>query len=92
MNWLTTIWASFISLALTSTGVCFLMWLPLNTMLVEGSWEISRKPKVALENEVQRREMANEYLRVLGLHDCELDYGFLRELVGRHVATFAFRA
>lgn len=37
-----------------------------------------------------RSEMVNEYLRVLSLHDYELDYGFLCELVGRHVAAFAF--
>lgn len=37
-----------------------------------------------------RSEMVNEYLRTLNLHDCELDYRFLCEVVGRHVATFAF--
>lgn len=37
-----------------------------------------------------RIEMVNEYLRALDLHDCTLDYEFLYELVGRHVATFAF--
>jgi N-hydroxyarylamine O-acetyltransferase len=39
---------------------------------------------------VQRREMVDEYLQVLDLHDRELDYGFLCELAERHVATFAF--
>jgi N-hydroxyarylamine O-acetyltransferase len=34
--------------------------------------------------------MVDEYLRVLNLRDRELDHGFLCELVGRHVATFAF--
>lgn len=50
----------------------------------------SRQPISALESVVQRNEMVNEYLRVLDLHDCELDYRFLCEVVGRHVATFAF--
>ena len=39
---------------------------------------------------MSRSKMVNEYLRALDLHDCELDYGFLCELVGRHVATFPF--
>ena len=39
---------------------------------------------------VQRREMVDEYLRALGLDGRDLDLGFLGDLVGRHVATFAF--
>lgn len=35
-------------------------------------------------------EMVTDYLRALGLQDCKLGFGFLRELVRRHVATFAF--
>jgi N-hydroxyarylamine O-acetyltransferase len=34
--------------------------------------------------------MVHEYLRALDLRDCEFGYGFLCELVKRHVATFAF--
>ncbi len=39
---------------------------------------------------MQRSEMVGDYLRALNLDDCELDFEFLREVVGRHVATFAF--
>lgn len=39
---------------------------------------------------MQRNEMVREYLRALDIDDCELDFGFLREVVRRHVATFAF--
>ena len=39
---------------------------------------------------VRRREMVNEYLRALGLHGQGVDFGFLSDLVARHVATFAF--
>lgn len=37
-----------------------------------------------------RSEMVDDYLRTLNLDDCELDFEFLKEVVGRHVATFAF--
>lgn len=37
-----------------------------------------------------RSEMVNDYLQTLNLDDCELDFEFLREAVGRHLATFAF--
>lgn len=39
---------------------------------------------------MRRSETVTEYLRTLDLHDHELGFGFLRELVRRHVATFAF--
>jgi len=39
---------------------------------------------------MERREMVREYLQALGLHGRELDFGFLSDVVARHVATFAF--
>ncbi len=39
---------------------------------------------------VQRREMVRRYLQTLNLQDYDLDFGFLSDLVRRHVATFAF--
>ena len=39
---------------------------------------------------MERSEMVREYLRALGLHNRELDFAFLGDLVARHVATFAF--
>jgi len=39
---------------------------------------------------MERREMVREYLQVLGLHGRGLDFGFLSDVVARHVATFAF--
>lgn len=37
-----------------------------------------------------RSELVDEYLRTLNLDGCELNFEFLKEVVGRHVATFAF--
>lgn len=37
-----------------------------------------------------RREMVREYLHVLGLHSNDVNFDILREVVTRHVATFAF--
>jgi N-hydroxyarylamine O-acetyltransferase len=39
---------------------------------------------------LQRREMVSEYLQALDLSGRDLDIEFLKLLVGRHVATFAF--
>ncbi len=39
---------------------------------------------------MERSEMVREYLLALGLHGRELDFGFLKDVVARHVATFAF--
>lgn len=39
---------------------------------------------------MERREMVREYLQALGLHGREMDFGFLGDVVARHVATFAF--
>lgn len=43
-----------------------------------------------LKRVMERPGMIQEYLRTLSLHDRELDFAFLRDLVARHVATFAF--
>ena len=39
---------------------------------------------------MQRSEMVSAYLQALNLEDCELDFEFLRKVVERHVANFAF--
>ncbi|MDX2494384.1 MAG: arylamine N-acetyltransferase [Desulfuromusa sp.] len=39
---------------------------------------------------IKRSEMVQAYLQALGLYGRELDFSFLKDLVGRHVATFAF--
>ena len=39
---------------------------------------------------MERREMVREYLQALGLRGRKLDFGFLNDVVTRHVATFAF--
>jgi N-hydroxyarylamine O-acetyltransferase len=39
---------------------------------------------------MERHEMIGKYLQALDLQDCPLDFGFLRDVVQRHVATFAF--
>lgn len=39
---------------------------------------------------MERREMVHEYLQALSLHGRELDFGFLSDVVARHLATFAF--
>ena len=39
---------------------------------------------------MQRSEIVNEYLKALNLADGELDFGFLSNMVRRHVSTFAF--
>lgn len=39
---------------------------------------------------MKRLEMVRNYLQILNLHDRELDFEFLNDLVTRHVATFAF--
>lgn len=39
---------------------------------------------------MERSEMVREYLQALGLDGRELDFGFLSDVVTRHVATFAF--
>ncbi len=41
-------------------------------------------------NTIKRLEMVENYLNILGLKDHARDFTFLRELVSRHVATFAF--
>ena len=40
--------------------------------------------------EVQRRELIDRYLETQGLKKRKQDFGFLSDLVGRHVANFAF--
>lgn len=42
------------------------------------------------ENMINRSEMVQAYLQALGLYGRELDFAFLKDVVGRHVATFAF--
>ena len=39
---------------------------------------------------MERLEMVQNYLQILNLHDRELDFEFLSDVVTRHVATFAF--
>lgn len=39
---------------------------------------------------MSRNEIVAKYLRTLGLQDRNMDLQFLKDLVGRHVATFAF--
>ncbi len=39
---------------------------------------------------MKRLEMVKNYLQILNLHDRELDFEFLNDVVTRHVATFAF--
>jgi N-hydroxyarylamine O-acetyltransferase len=39
---------------------------------------------------MENAEMVREYLQVLSLHNRELDFEFLNDVVKRHVATFAF--
>ncbi len=39
---------------------------------------------------MERPEMVQNYLKTLNLHDRELDFVFLSDVVTRHVATFAF--
>lgn len=39
---------------------------------------------------MQRSEMVDKYLHTLNLKNYGLDFKFLKEVVGRHVATFAF--
>lgn len=43
-----------------------------------------------MESVMERSEMVREYLRALSLHNRELDFTFLSDVVARHVATFAF--